>query len=205
VHFLLGNHEHAHIGGPIVAKFFDDEAARLEAILGPERAEKTRRWLAAWPLVATARRAGIVMLHGAPAAAIQSPEDVTGLDPTDIRSERQMRLLSGLLWARSASRRQAMEFLKALGPDLRVTVFGHDVVRAGVAVDREPMLCMSSSFGCHDGDKLYLDWDLAEPVATARELALRGLRPLYPDAAPVYRQPDATYLTTHDSTPPPPG
>jgi len=26
VHYLLGNHEHAHVGGPVVSKFFPDEA-----------------------------------------------------------------------------------------------------------------------------------------------------------------------------------
>ena len=38
-----------------------------------------------------------------------------------------------------------------------------------------------------DGDKLYLDWDLAEPAANALDVALRGLRPLHPHAIPVHR------------------
>src|SRR5262249_33332880 len=30
VHYLLGNHEHAHLGGPRLEKFHPDEAAHLE-------------------------------------------------------------------------------------------------------------------------------------------------------------------------------
>ena len=55
------------------------------------------------------------------------------------------------------------------------------------AVEREPLLCVSTSFGCYDGDKLYLEWDLAEPAESARETAARGLRVLHPAAPPVHR------------------
>jgi hypothetical protein len=81
-----------------------------------------------------------------------------------------------------------MAFLAAFDPDLRVAVYGHDVAREGYAIDREPLLCLSTSFGCYDGDKLYLDWDLSEAAESARDLADRGLRPLYPDAPPIHRR-----------------
>jgi hypothetical protein len=48
-------------------------------------------------------------------------------------------------------------------------------------------LCVSSSFGCHDGDKVYLEWDLARPAPSALVVAAEGLRPLHPTAPPVYR------------------
>ena len=62
------------------------------------------------------------------------------------------------------------------------------MAREGFAIDREPLLCISTSFGCFDGDKLYLDWDLATPAACASDLATAGLVPLYPDAPKVYRK-----------------
>ena len=67
-------------------------------------------------------------------------------------------------------------------------MYGHDVAHSGYAIDREPLLCVSSSFGCFDGDKLYLEWDLATPAKNAADVAKRGLFPLHPSATPVYRE-----------------
>ncbi|MFD0579626.1 hypothetical protein [Dactylosporangium darangshiense] len=68
-----------------------------------------------------------------------------------------------------------------------MAVFGHDIVREGHLVEHEPLLCVSSSFGCYDGDKLYLEWDLARPAGSAAEVARDGLRRLYPGARAVHR------------------
>lgn len=192
VHYLLGNHEHAHVGGPVVAKFFPDEARRLEDLMGDDGTERMRTWLRTWPFVAVARKARLVMLHAAPHARIESVADLERLPlegffdvPLDEMANRGA--LGALLWARTTSSERAHAFLQAVHPDARVAVFGHDVAREGYAIDREPLLCISTSFGCFDGDKLYLEWDLAEPAASAAEVARRGLRPLHPEAGPVHR------------------
>lgn len=190
VHYLLGNHEHAHIGGPVVSKFFANEALRLERLLGPLRTREVREWLASWPLLAYAETAGILMTHGAPNAIIESAACVerTRLDPPGGSEGVVDELLAELLWARTASEARARAFMAAIHPALRIAVYGHDVAREGFAIDREPLLCVSSSFGCFDGDKLYLSWDLGQPAHSAHELAAGGLRPLYPDAPTVYRK-----------------
>ncbi|MBI4950865.1 MAG: metallophosphoesterase [Myxococcales bacterium] len=187
--YLLGNHEHAHVGGPVVSKFFPDEAGRLDAILGPERSGAIRAWFAEWPLVAYARRAGLCMLHGAPSAGITraSDLDLARLDTHDDFEQPVDEILAGILWARTTSTARARAFLQAIDPELSVAVYGHDVVREGYTIDREPLLCISTSFGCFDGDKVYLEWDLAERAESAYQLAARGLRPLYPTATAVYR------------------
>ena len=95
--------------------------------------------------------------------------------------------LGALLWARTTTSEQARACLRALDPGARVAVFGHDPIREGYVVEREPLLCLSTSFGCHDGDKLYLEWDLARPAASADHVARTGLRPVHPDVAPRYR------------------
>ena len=201
VHYLLGNHEHSHVGGPIVSKFFPDEARRLEDLLGEEGTRKMRAWLATWPFVAVAPRARLVMTHAAPHAKIESAQDIERLSldsfldlafddawgagaPSDMASRG---ILGALLWARTTSTERANAFLRAIDASARVAVYGHDVARAGYAVDREPLLCISTSFGCFDGDKLYLEWDLSKPAETAREVARTGLRPLHPSATPVHR------------------
>src|SRR5215470_8830619 len=75
VHALLGNHEHAHIGGPHTAKFAEDEVAALNEVLGDAGAARLREILIELPLVALAP-CGLVFTHGAPAADIRSVEDV---------------------------------------------------------------------------------------------------------------------------------
>ncbi|MEZ4296431.1 MAG: metallophosphoesterase [Polyangiaceae bacterium] len=193
VHYLLGNHEHAHVGGPVVAKFFPDEARRLEELLGPAATRGMKTWMRTWPFVAVAPKAGIVMLHAAPHAGIESAGDLDRL-PLDgfldltLADTGARAVLAALLWARTTSSERAHAFLRAVLPGSKVAVYGHDVARAGYAIDREPLLCVSTSFGCFDGDKLYLEWDLGEPVGSARELADGGLRALHPEAPPVYRE-----------------
>lgn len=194
VHYLLGNHEHAHIGGPVVGKFFPDEAARLEELLGPSKTHWVRDWLQQWPLVAIASQAGICLLHGAPHAPIQSRQEIETLDtslpiegsPPTLPSRN---ILISLLWARAASPERARAFLRALGPTMRVAIHGHDVAREGFVVEDSTHICVSSSFGCHDGDKVFVTWDLSEPAISALDVARRGLRRLWPEAAPVYLDP----------------
>lgn len=192
VFYLLGNHEHAHVGGPVVSKFFPDEARRLEDLLGDEGTRRMRAWLRTWPFVAVAPRARLVMLHAAPHAKIRSAEDLDrlpleGFYDVPLEDMAARGTLGALLWARTTSTERGYEFLHALDPEARVAVYGHDVARSGFAVDREPLLCVSTSFGCFDGDKLYLEWDLGEPAESARAVAKKGLRVLHPEAPPVHR------------------
>ncbi|MFO0761110.1 MAG: metallophosphoesterase [Byssovorax sp.] len=207
VHYLLGNHEHAHVGGPVVSKFFPDEAKRLEDLLGAEGTRQMRTWLRTWPFVAVAKRARLLMLHAAPHARIESADDLERLsldgffdlildDPFRSASGApaspdmaMQSILGALLWARTTSTERGYAFLRAIEPEARVAVYGHDVARAGFAVDREPLLCISTSFGCYDGDKLYLEWDLSEPADSAMQVARKGLKPLHPEAAPYHREP----------------
>jgi Calcineurin-like phosphoesterase len=192
VHLLLGNHEHGHLGGPRLDKFHPDEAGHLESQYEPGGFEPIRRWLTGWPWVAVAPAAGIVLTHAAPHAQITSAAD---LDATRLDGYEHITLpdmaeagpLGALVWARTTTPDRAYAFLRALDPDARVVVFGHDPIREGSVVEHEPLLCVSTSFGCHDGDKVYLEWDLATPATSAAEVARYGLRPLHPDAPRQYR------------------
>lgn len=88
VHALLGNHEHAHVGGPTVGKFFLDEAAHLDEKLGSEGAGWMKQLISHWPLVAVAAN-GVVLTHAAPAAHMAVPGISTGRPP--IRRRRATR------------------------------------------------------------------------------------------------------------------
>lgn len=206
VHFLLGNHEHAHVGGPVVSKFFPNEADRLESLLGASESARLRNWIRTWPFVAIAQRAQIALMHAAPHADIRSIEELEQLplepgsmsEPDDLAARAT---LLHLLWSRTTTSPRARAFLNCLHPSLRVAVYGHDVARGGYAIDAEGLLCVSTSFGCHDGDKMYLEWDLSRPVHGADELARDGLRLLYPDAQPRFRS-ALPRLRNEESVPP---
>jgi hypothetical protein len=176
IHLLLGNHEYAHLGGTGVAKFHADEAAYLESLY--DDFGDVRDWLATWALVAVAPRARVAFTHAAPHVRISGVDELETLPLRDLK---------GLLWARTTDPGRAYGFLRALGSDCRVAVFGHDVIQEGHVVEHEPLLCFSTSFGCHDGDKVYLEWDLSRAARDATGVAADGLRPLYPHATPVYR------------------
>lgn len=184
VHCLMGNHDHAHLGGPVTSKFHDDEAAHLEAMLGPERTAQWREAASRFPLVIVAP-CGVVMTHAAPGLPLEREEQLVGIPWDSYRGDSipeffQRPVLGPLLWARSASDEDVAQFLSVLGGT--VAVFGHDVVREGFARDGERQVVVSTSFGLFDQDKVFVQVELGDHYADAK--ALRGgleLRKLYPD------------------------
>ena len=174
VHALLGNHEHAHIGGPVVAKFYPDEAAALEDRLDADGVERLRETFRAFPLVAVAP-CGVVLLHAAPSAPVEGPDTLRDLDLSgydDLRFPEFVRVpvLGPLLWSRMATDAQAERFVQAFGAEL--AIYGHDIVREGYAADGPRMLCLSTSFGVQDPLKTYVSLDLS-----ARYTSTADLRP----------------------------
>jgi hypothetical protein len=172
VHCLLGNHDHSHIGGPSTAKFHEDERAALESRLDAAHVAQLRALIQRFPLVAVAP-CGAVMLHAAPSAALDAPEqlETVSLDGysdwhfTDFAAQP---LLGALLWSRMAKPEQSKRFLRALGGT--VALFGHDIVREGYVREADDQLCFSTSFGLFDRDKVYVELDLAARYSDAHAL-----------------------------------
>jgi hypothetical protein len=172
VHCLLGNHDHSHIGGPVTAKFYPDEGAALEARLDAAHVEQLRALIRTFPLVAVAP-CGAVMLHAAPSAKLDGPEQLEtlrldGYADWHFRDFATQPLLGALLWSRMAKPEESKRFLRALGGT--VALFGHDIVREGYARDADDQLCFSTSFGLLDRDKVYVELDLAARYADAHAL-----------------------------------
>jgi hypothetical protein len=183
---LLGNHEHAHVGGPVVSKFHDDEAAVLEKRLGDAVAD-VRAFFRSFPLIATAP-CGAVLTHGAPRATEPSLDaferlDYAGYERVSIHDMHEQGTVGALLWSRAATREQARRLLAATGQDGRANAFcafGHDVVREGFEIIGDEQICVSTSFGCFDRDKVYLRLDLSRRYASVHDLAVgREILPLW--------------------------
>ena len=186
VHALMGNHEHAHVGGPHTAKFAPDEVELLESIIGPVNSARLRSVLRTLPIACVAP-CGVVFTHGAPAAEIDHIREVENVDlegfsddsPLDIF---EVPVIGALLWARSAERSIARRFLRAMGG--KVSVYGHDVIPEGFERIGEEQMIVSTSFGVNDTNKVYLQLDLAGKYATVFELREgHEILPLYPEAA----------------------
>lgn len=172
VHCVMGNHDHSHVGGPVVSKFHDDEAAHLEQRLGPEKTAQWRSLAAGFPLVVVAP-CGVVMTHAAPGVALEAESQLVGI-PWDaflgdsIPTFFQRPIIGPLLWARSAKDEVVAQFLSALGGS--VAVFGHDVVREGFVRDGVQQVCVSTSFGLFDEHKVFVQVELGGRYADAAAL-----------------------------------
>lgn len=187
VHALLGNHEHGHIGGPHTAKFAADEVALLEQILGPVGTGRLRGIVQNFALAAFAK-CGAAFIHGAPSAHIDSIKDIEAADlsgrgllsPLDVLDTP---VVGRILWSRSATEGEARRFLRATGSTM--CIFGHDVVPEGFEVTGDEQLCVSTSFGVYDSNKMYVSLDLAARYRNVHDLQIGSeLLPLYPDKAP---------------------
>jgi Calcineurin-like phosphoesterase len=186
VHCLLGNHEHAHIGGPSTAKFHDDDVLALEYAIGPQNTERLKQLFRAFPLLAISP-CGIVFTHGAPAAAPVSPEEVEqtsyeGYETATYEDLARDRVLGPLLWSRGCEPSRATAFLQAIaGESGHIAAFGHDVVPSGYECNGAEQICFSTSFGLFNKDKVYLDLDLASHYRSVHDLRDDiEIRKLYP-------------------------
>ena len=133
---LLGNHEHSHIGGPPLSKFYLDEAGVLDRALGRD-AQEVRRFFRSFPLIAWSP-CGAVFTHGAPSATEANRADFEslqydGYESTPIFTMALIDTVGALLWSRSAQPSQARAFLDVLSDDDRMqfVAYGHDIVHIG--------------------------------------------------------------------------
>ncbi|MBA3396054.1 MAG: metallophosphoesterase [Deltaproteobacteria bacterium] len=187
VHALLGNHEHGHIGGPHTAKFAADEVALLEQILGPSGTARMRGIIHTFALAAVSK-CGAVFTHGAPAAQIESVADLEAADLSGSQYASPLDVLDTpvvgkVLWARQASQVEARRFLRACGGTM--AIYGHDVVPEGYETVGDEQICVSTSFGLFDANKVYLSLDLANRYKGVRDLRIgHEILPLYPSKAP---------------------
>ena len=184
---LLGNHEHAHIGGPVVSKFHRDEAAVLDERLGRDR-DRVHDFFRSLPLLAVAP-CGAAFTHGAPRETEANLEDFEqlrydGYIECHVNDMYERGTVGALLWSRYAEPARARAFLEGTRLNDRpnaFVAFGHDVVREGYEKIGDEQLCLSTSFGCDDENKCYLRLDLSRRYDSVHDLRPgREILPLYP-------------------------
>jgi hypothetical protein len=131
---------------------------------------------------------GAVFTHGAPAAQIDSLDDLEAVDlsGTGYASPLEVLdtpILGRILWARAATEEEAQRFLRATGGT--ISIYGHDVIPEGYECVGDEQIVVSTSFGLSDGNKVYVSLDLAAKYQRVHDLRIgHELLPLYPDRAP---------------------
>ena len=173
VHFVLGNHDHGHVGGPHTHKFYADEVTALES--GLSTAQRTRmHGLFQRAMLAAVAPCGVLMTHGSPDASLTRLEDVddvplelSAMNPT------QARMLRSLLTSYGQPDAVCVEMLgsvsRASGLELGVVLHGHDRDEVGFFREGAHQVC-PVIFGAARGKKRYVRLDLASRYADAAAL-----------------------------------
>lgn len=173
VHFVLGNHDHGHAGGPHTHKFHGDEVTALEATLSDE--ERLRlRGLCERALLAVAAPCGVLLTHGAPDATLERLDDLDDM-PLDIKAmtAAQASVMRALLTSYGQPDHVCIPMLanvsRASGLDLRVVVHGHDRDEKGFFREGGHQVC-PVIFGAPHANKRYIRLDLAAHYEGAAEV-----------------------------------
>ena len=171
VHLLLGNHDWAHIGGPVTRKFHPDEAAHLEENLEPEQIRALRR-LFGDALICLVAPCGLVLSHGSPDVELESLEQLDRL-VYDTADAEERAILSSFLLSYGQSRTSCARFLGRMAElsemELGVVVHGHDRDEAGWYAEEDNQLC-PVIFGAPRPERRYLQVDLAGRYRRAADL-----------------------------------
>ncbi|HNS99909.1 MAG TPA: metallophosphoesterase [Polyangiaceae bacterium] len=175
VHFVLGNHDHGHVGGPHPSRFHPDEVEHLErSLTEPQR--KLLIELFENALLLVVAPCGVLLSHGSPDESLFDAHQVDALSLCYAKNDRHGQwLLSSLLTSYGQTDAVASAMLasvsRGLGFDLRVVVHGHDRDEAGYFTEGQTQVC-PVIFGAPRKAKRYLLIDLTgryESVEDFRE------------------------------------
>jgi predicted phosphodiesterase len=193
VRAILGNHEHAHIGGPRVAKFTPDEAGTFEGCLTITERVKLSQNISQWPWI-VGSDCGVTFTHGSPPPTHFDLERLNSESPVVTNPQTWAQpgaaLLSELLWRRFSPIEDVHAFLSSLNAICtgaswdkarqRVVTYGHEPSPNGYQVQHEALFNLSSSFAMKRRKKTYLSLSLGDIYQDAFELR-EQIMPLYTD------------------------
>jgi len=155
---ILGNHEHAHIGGRRTRKFHDDEAAALEARLTLPEVLELRARLSGWPMVVRLPALGVIVTHGALGAGLDGPADLEAIEYAGPNPDRAAELLHTGMTRYGFAPGEDERLLERLGApgEYRVLVHGHDRDEDGWSATGARAALLCTSFGARRSRKAYL-------------------------------------------------
>ena len=176
VHYVLGNHDHAHVGGPITGKFYPDEGAELESQLDTTQ-KATLRALFESALLAVVAPCGLLLTHGSPDDTL---EDI--FDLNEIRSLRvtdntpyHRRLLQTFLTHYGQREHVTVALLETVSKDFKkpisVLVHGHDKDEGGWYSEHPHTLGLVL-FGAPRENRMFLEVNLRKRYRSVADLKM---------------------------------
>lgn len=176
VHYVLGNHDHAHVGGLPTGKFYADEAKELESHLDTTQTA-TMYTLFESALIAVVAPCGLLLTHGSPDDTL---EDIGDLD--DIQSLRvtdntpyHRRLLQTFLTHYGQRQHVTAALLGTVSKSMRkpigVLVHGHDRATEGWYSEHPHTLGLVL-FGAPRANRTFLEVNLAKRYRSASDLSV---------------------------------
>jgi hypothetical protein len=143
VHFVLGNHDHGHVGGPHTRKFHDDEVLALEARLTPEQGRRALVLFGEASL-AIATPCGLLLTHGSPGDSLV---DLGQLDDIVLAGETrpiEREILRSILTDYGQRGEVTARMLAAISRpelELNLVVHGHDRDESGLFIEGDNQIC----------------------------------------------------------------
>ena len=164
VHFILGNHDHGHVGGPHTSKFYADEVGHLESTMGPKQVAAMHR-LFEEALLAAVAPCGVVLAHGSPDDRIERLQDLDGVSfGVGENDEYHEHLLHTFLRSYGQKDEITKRFLDkasaSMGFPAGLLVHGHDRDEKGWYAEGAHQIC-PAIFGAPREAKHHLLLDLA--------------------------------------------
>jgi hypothetical protein len=164
VHYILGNHDHAHVGGRRTAKFYPDEAAHLESLLAEEE-RAAMHDLFRTALLAVVAPCGVLLAHGSPGDELRALADLDRIPlPLDGAESDHAALVESFTESYGRPREVTERLLALVSRDagfpVRLVIHGHDRDEAGYFAEHDNQVC-PVLFGAPPANKRYLRLDLA--------------------------------------------
>lgn len=166
VHFVLGNHDFGHIGGPHPSKFHGDEVTALEAKLSEDERTFLHDFLDR-ALLLIAAPCGVLLTHGSPSALVTSLDMFDG-DDWRTKSDALRSLLCSYGQPRAVTEAMLAQ-VSTRELDLRVVVHGHDRSEDGFFYEGNNQVC-PCIFGAPREAKRYVRLDLSARYTRAEDL-----------------------------------
>lgn len=172
VHYVLGNHDHGHVGGPHTAKFYPDEVVALERRCTPAQLAALRSVFSS-ALLAVVAPCGVFLSHGSPDDRLADFADLerVSLVPRD-NDEYCRHLLASIL--RSYGQRDEVSAallarVSATACPVSVVIHGHDRDEQGWFASGAHQVC-PVLFGAPRQERRYVRLDLSARYTCAADL-----------------------------------
>lgn len=164
VHYVLGNHDHGHVGGKHTSKFHPDEVEFLESRMPSVEIKAMRAFFRSALLLITAP-CGALLAHGSPSEMLRNPAELDEISLDMSRNDkRRNELLETILWSYGQTEETTQKMLEGVsahvGFDLTMLIHGHDIAEEGWFIEGGNQLCLGM-FGTPRDKKCFAQLDLA--------------------------------------------